>query len=72
VNEYAIVIFYSSEDRGWIADVPDLKFCSAFGDTPSEALAEVQLAREAWLEAARESGREIPKPTFKPPTHVAG
>jgi predicted RNase H-like HicB family nuclease len=52
-NDYHINIFYSLEDGGYIADIPDLKFCSAFGSTPEEALREVLIAKEAWLEAAR-------------------
>ena len=55
-----VLIFYSEEDAGYIADIPDLSAsggCSAFGNTPEEALAEVEKAREAWLEAAREAGK---------------
>lgn len=46
-NDYHINIFYSDEDDGYIADIPDLKFCSAFGETPGEALAEVLELRDA-------------------------
>jgi predicted RNase H-like HicB family nuclease len=66
VNRYAIIVFWSEEDGSWVADVPDLKSCSAFGGTPEEALAEVQVAMKAWLEVAREAGMEIPKPQFQP------
>ena len=66
MKDYHINIFYSEEDSGYIADVPDLANCSAFGDTPAEALAEVQLAKEAWLEAAREEGKPIPLPQYRP------
>ncbi len=52
-DEYPIVVFYSEDDEGYIADISDLKHCSAFGDTPQEALEEVLIAKEAWLEAAR-------------------
>ena len=52
MNKYHINIFFSEEDGGYIADIPDLEACSAFGDTPEEALAEVELAKQAWLEAA--------------------
>jgi len=64
--DYHINIMYSEEDGGYIADIPDLEACSAFGPTPEEALAEVQLAKEAWLEAAREAGRPIPPPRYRP------
>ena len=66
MNRYAIIVFWSEEDGGWVADVPDLKSCSAFGDTPEEALAEVQVAMDAWLAAARDAGLTIPKPHFQP------
>jgi len=61
-----INIFFSEEDEGYIADIPDLKFCSAFGDTPEEALREVQIAKAAWLEAARVEGKPIPLPRYRP------
>ena len=63
--KYAIEIFYSEEDEGYIAVVPELPGCSAFGETPEEALKEVQIAIELWLEAAKKIGREIPKPMGK-------
>ena len=62
MSTYEITIFYSSEDGGYIAEIPDLEFCSAFGTTPAEALAEVERARDAWLAAATEAGRPIPRP----------
>jgi hypothetical protein len=40
MKDYHINIFYSEEDGGYIADIPDLKACSAFGETPAEALAQ--------------------------------
>ena len=69
MKDYYIIIFYSEEDEGYIADIPDLHYCSAFGETPEEALREVLIAKEAWLEVAREKGKPIPQPTFKPPIY---
>ncbi len=66
MKDYHINIFYSQEDKGYIADIPDLAFCSAFGETAAEALAELELAKAAWLEAARESGKPIPEPRYRP------
>lgn len=66
MTDYHINIFYSDEDGGYIADVPDLDACSAFGTTPEQALAEVELAKTAWLAAARESGKPIPEPRYRP------
>jgi predicted RNase H-like HicB family nuclease len=63
---YAIIVFWSDEDGAWIADVPDLKSCSALGDTPEEAVAEVRVAMEAWLAAARDAGHPIPKAHYRP------
>ena len=55
MQDYHINVFYSEDDGGYIADIPDLKFCSAFGETPGNALQEVLRAKGAWLAAARES-----------------
>lgn len=66
MKDYHINVFYSEEDEGYIADIPDLKSCSAFGATPEEALREVLKAKEAWLEAARASGKPIPAPRYSP------
>ncbi len=66
MKDYHINIFYSDEDGGYIADIPDLRYCSAFGSTPDEALAEVLKAKKAWLKAARAAKRPIPKPSFRP------
>ncbi len=60
MSDYHINIFYSEEDEGYIADIPDLEFCSAFGETAAEALNEVENAKVAWLEAAREAGKPSP------------
>ena len=61
-QKYKIEIFYSEEDEGFIAVAPELPGCSAFGETPEEALKEIKTAIELWLEAARKEGREIPEP----------
>ena len=53
MKDYHINIFYSEDDGGYIADVPDLQACSAFGETPEAALQAVAEAKVAWLEAAR-------------------
>ena len=66
MNQYHINIFYSEEDSGYIADTPDLPNCSAFGDTPQQALDEMLTAQNLWLEEAKNSGRPIPTPKYKP------
>ena len=62
-HKYAIEIFYSDEDEGFIAVVPELAGCCAFGETEEEALSEVKVAIGLWLDTAREEGREIPEPS---------
>lgn len=66
MSDYHINIFASDEDGGYMADIPDLACCSAFGLSPEEALREVQQAKEAWLEAARQAGKPIPEPKYRP------
>jgi len=61
---YSIVVFWSAEDGVWIADAPDLQSCSAHEATPADAVAELQVAMELWLEVAREHGHPIPEPRF--------
>lgn len=71
MTDYHINVFYSTEDGGWIADIPDLQYCSAFGDTPAEAVTEVLVAKEAWLEAALQEGKPIPPPKYRPAIYTA-
>lgn len=66
MKDYHINVFYSDEDESYIADIPDLKFCSAFGETPEAAVREVQIAKTAWLEAAQAAGKPIPSPQYRP------
>lgn len=66
MKDHHINIFYSEEDKGYIADIPDLKYCSAFGETPIEALQELALAKQAWIESAKAEGNPIPLPTYRP------
>ena len=60
---YPIKVFYSKEDQGYIATIPDLPGCSAFGETEDEALKEIHVASDLWLEVARKEGRPIPQAT---------
>lgn len=63
--KYLIEVFWSDEDSGYIALVPYLPGCSAWGATPEEATREIQDAMTAWLEACQQSGESIPKPAAK-------
>jgi len=66
MKDYHINVFYSDDDGGYIADIPDLKYCSAFGESPEEAVRQVQIAKGEWLKVAKERGKPIPKPRYRP------
>ncbi len=66
MKDYHINIFYSYEDEGYIADIPDLSGCSAFGETAEKALEEVKIVKKLWLETSEERGEKIPVPHYRP------
>jgi len=67
MSDYHINIFFSEEDNCYVADIPDLTYCSAFGSTPEEALNEVLIAKKLWLDTTNENNpHTIPKPSYKP------
>ena len=72
MTNYHINIFYSPDDEGYIADIPDLMHCSAFGETPQQALEEVLIAQRLWLDAATQNGHDIPKAQYRPVIYHAG
>ena len=72
MSDYHINVFYSDIDQSWIADVPDLPFCSAHGPTAEAALHEVMIAKELWLESARAHGDPVPEPRYRPALYAAG
>jgi len=65
MNRYAMEIFYSEEDEGFIALAPELPGCSAFGKDEEEALKELKVAIDLWLWTARKEGRKIPATSKK-------
>jgi len=73
VNEphYHINLFWSDEDNCWIADVPDLRPCTAHGATRQEAMANIQDAIEGWLAVARDCNMPIPEPRYRPAIYAA-
>ena len=71
MKDYHINIFYSEEDGGYIADIPDLEACSAFGGTADEALTEVERAKSAWIAAAQAAGKPVPEPRYRPVIYQA-
>jgi predicted RNase H-like HicB family nuclease len=70
MSDYHINIFYSVEDEAYIADIPDLKYCSAHGETPEEALREVLIAKEGVLDVMREENIPIPEPRYRPAIYL--
>ena len=58
--KYRTEVFWSNEDKGYIALIHDLPGCSAWGETKEEALREVQAASKAWIKAATKADRVIP------------
>lgn len=61
-DKYSVVVQWSDEDEGYIAIVPELKGLSAFGATPEEALKELNVAKELYLEVFEEDGCALPDP----------
>ena len=62
MTKYEIILYWSSEDDAFIAEVPELADCAADGATRQEALAAIEVVISEWLEMARELGRPIPQP----------
>ncbi|MCL2168730.1 MAG: type II toxin-antitoxin system HicB family antitoxin [Defluviitaleaceae bacterium] len=69
--KYHINVFYCEDDGDFIADVPDLRGCSAFGDTPEQAIKEAMIAIELWIDAANSMNKEIPEPKYRPAIYAA-
>ncbi|MCK4385379.1 MAG: type II toxin-antitoxin system HicB family antitoxin [candidate division Zixibacteria bacterium] len=62
MNKYEVIIYWSDEDGAFIAEVPELAGCMADGVTYQEAVANVEIAIQEWIETAKELGRSIPEP----------
>lgn len=60
--KYEVVIYWSEEDKAFVAEVPELPGCAADGATYQEALVNVESIVQEWIETARELGRQIPEP----------
>jgi predicted RNase H-like HicB family nuclease len=68
---YHINLFWYPDDGCWIADVPDLRPCSAEGSTPEEAVAAVCRTIEQWIEAARSADLPLPEPRYSPAIYAS-
>jgi predicted RNase H-like HicB family nuclease len=62
VAKYEVIIYWSKDDKAFIAEVPELPGCMADGPTRRKALANVEIVIQEWLETAKELGRPIPEP----------
>ena len=62
MHKYEIIIYWSDEDKIFVAEVPELKGCMAHGKTQTEAVKNINQAIELWLETAIEFGDKIPSP----------
>jgi predicted RNase H-like HicB family nuclease len=60
--KYEIIIYWSEEDRSYIAEVPELPGCAADGSTYRQALANVEVVIQEWIDTAKELSRPIPEP----------
>ncbi len=59
---YEVILYWSEEDQAFIAEVPELPGCAADGETYQEALQNVEVIMQEWIETAKELGRPIPEP----------
>lgn len=62
MNKYEIIIYWSEEDKLYIAEVPELPGCMADGNSYQEAVSNAEIIINEWIETAKDLGREIPKP----------
>ena len=62
MSKYEVIIYWSDDDKAFVAEVPELAGCMADGSTYQEALANAEIVIDEWLETARELGRAIPEP----------
>jgi predicted RNase H-like HicB family nuclease len=62
MSKYEVIIYWSEDDKAFVAEVPELPGCAADGSTYQEALASVEVIIQEWIETAKELGRPIPQP----------
>lgn len=62
MSKYEIIIYWSDEDRAFIAEVPELAGCASDGKSREEALANAEIAIQEWIAIASELGRPVPTP----------
>lgn len=62
--EYSIFIQYDTQDKIYVASIPELSGCIAHGDTREQAMQEIEVAKDLWLETAKEKHIPIPEPSY--------
>jgi len=62
MSKYEVIIYWSDEDKAYIAEVPELPGCASDGSTYQDALSNVEVIIQEWIETAKKLGRPIPKP----------
>lgn len=62
VLRYEIILYWSNVDQAFIAEVPELPGCAADGSTYAEAIQNVEIIMQEWIETAQTLGRSIPEP----------
>ena len=62
MSKYEVIIYWSDDDKAFVAEIPELAGCMADGSTYQEALANAEMVIDEWLETARGLGRAIPEP----------
>ena len=60
--KYEVILYWSEDDQAFVAEVPELPGCAADGKTYREALENIEIVAQEWMETARESGRSVPEP----------
>ena len=65
MTKYEIIIYWSEDDKTYIAEAPELPGCAADGATYQGALSNIEVIIKEWIETAREMGRKIPQPKGK-------
>ncbi len=61
-HRYEVILYWSDEDQAYIAEVPELPGCAADGSTYQDAIANVEVVIDEWIEAAKTLGRPVPHP----------
>jgi len=65
MHKYEIIIYWSGEDKVFVAEVPELAGCMAHGETPQGVVSSVQEAIQLWIDTAHDAGRPIPQPKMR-------